>query len=189
MTKSQKTEWLLSTLLIPLFFFALYESIKNLDLFGNRGPAPLQTLSSILLLTALAAFIINYVIKVITAFISKRYSKKVLLIWCLGPVVITLGTLILINGAFSFNADFVFLNIFSIIGVLLMIGVYNVFYFYYWGEHKGIWISQFIYNIGAIALAMTEWAPHFIHNFYLSLLLPAIAVGYIEFYHKKKKEP
>lgn len=70
-----------------------------------------------------------------------------------------------------------------------MIGVYNVFYFYYWGEHKGIWISQFIYNICAIALAMTEWAPHFIHNFYLALLLPAIAVGYIEFYLKAKKEP
>jgi len=189
MTKSQKTEWLLSTLLIPLFFFALYESVKNLDLFGNRVPAVSEIVSYILLLGTLSAFLINYIVKIIVALISKRYAKKVLLIWCLGPVVITIGTLLLINGAFSFNADFVFLNILSIIGVLLMIGVYNVFYFYYWGEHKGIWISQFIYNIGAIALAMTEWAPHFIHNFYLALLLPAIAVGYIEFYLKKKKEP
>lgn len=189
MTKSQKTEWLLSTLLIPLFFFALYEGIKNLDLFGSRGPAASEIVSYILLLGTLAAFFINYIVKIILAFISKRYGRKVLLIWCLGPVVITLGTLLLINGAFSFNADFVFLNILSIIGVLLMIGVYNVFYFYYWGEHKGIWISQIIYNIGAIALAISEWAPHLIHNFYLGLLLPAIAVGYIEFYLKKKKEP
>ncbi|MBR1797285.1 MAG: hypothetical protein IJ757_04650 [Clostridiales bacterium] len=184
MTKNQKIEWALSCVLIILAFVALYESIKHLDIFGTQGPHPVQLISIIALFAAIAAWGVNYIIKVILAYVKKDQSRIVLLSWTLGPVIIAAGTALLVNGAISFNSQFRVFNLLSTVGVILMVLIYNVFFILYFGKGKA-YVSLVLYNIVSILLSLKNIS--FIHNYYLALLIPAIVFGYAELLLTSKK--
>lgn len=185
MSKLQKIEWITCIIMILLFIWAMFETLNNLDLFGTKEKSPFVFISVMAMLASVVFYLTLYIIRTIKAFINKTEGKAVRLTWTIGPFVIAIGTALLVNGPYSFRSEFVFLNILSVIGVILMIAVYNVFFFMYYGKRK-MYVSLVLYNIAAVALSYGQ--IYFIHNYYLLALIPSIVAGYTELFIRNKIE-
>lgn len=183
MSRIQKIEWISCIILILSFIMAMFVLMKNLDLFGTGETNPFEIISIMAMIASAVFYLAVYITRTVKVFLNKTEEKTVRMTWAIGPVVIAIGTALLVNGVNSFSPAFKFLNILSGIGVILMVAVYNVFFFMYYGRRK-MYVSLVLYNIAAIALS---WGHiYFIHNYYLMALIPAIVVGYTELFIKNK---
>jgi len=183
MTKIQKCEWisLIGILLsVPVLFFA---SLSNLDLYGTKPTSPFEVISFLLFGGFALFFAVIYIIKIIHAVVKKTEKLLTILIWSLSPILIIIATAALVNGATPvYDEGLKVLNIFTTIGVVLTCILYNVYFFFFWGSKKHMYITLILFNIAAWIAAYLALGISYLHNYYLMMLIPALTIGYLEYY-------
>lgn len=186
MTRCQKVEWLLSVLLIVFFILTMYAALQNFDLWGNSTTSPLEIFAIFALMAVAIAWVINYIIKIITSIKTGRDGRKIPLIWIFAPVFFTIATLVLINGTYGFSEGFDFLEVPAAFGIFITCIAYNIYFCVFFGKRTPMYVTLVLYNIAALGYAAAGNLIQFAHNVYLGFFIPAVIIGYLEFYIRER---
>ncbi len=181
MTKVQKCEWAALAGIILVFPVLLWVAIDNLDLFGMKDTSPAEIITFLLFFGVALFYLVTYIIRIIIDIVKKTMSFKLVLVRIIAPILIVIATVALVNGAAPFSEEFSYLTVFTVSGVVLTCVMYNVFFFFYWGT-KHMYFSLILFNIAALAVALNGLGVSYVHNYYLAVLIPALCIGYLEFF-------
>ena len=184
MTKNQKIEWLASGLILLSFFVLMCVAVRNLDLFGTKETDPLVIVAIIAFFSVCGVFIINYLIKTVLSLVRKDNGTVIPLIWISAPVSCGLISIFFANGMWSFNEEFVFFNILSVVFGVFEIIIVNIYYAVFYGKDRIMIFSQILFNAavwGYVFLNNIDSYIRLVHNVYLAMFIPAVFAGYIEF--------
>ena len=188
MTKLQKAEWISLVGLCLSAAFVSIMALLNMDIFGTEDATPVEVFSYILFFAFAAVFAILYIVKIVVAIKNGKDGLKIPLFWGWGPIAIGVLAANLVNGATPFSDTFAYLTPFTVVGVVLTCVLINAYFFFFWGKKDIMALTWVIYTIGVWVIAVKEGDIAYIHNYYLVFLIPALAVGYLEFFIRKKME-
>ena len=186
MTKIQKCEWAALAGMILAFPVLLWVAIDNLDLVGMKDTSPAEVITFLVFFGFALFYLVSYTIRIISDIVKKTMSFKLVLVRIIAPILIVIATAALVNGATPFNEEFSYLNVFTVAGVVLACIVYNVFFFFYWGT-KHMYVSLVLFNIAAWAIALKGLGVSYVHNYYLECLIPALCIGYLEYFIRTRR--
>lgn len=181
MTKVQKCEWAALAGIILVFPVLLWVAIDNLDLFGMKDTSPAEIITFLLFFGVALFYLVTYIIRIIIDIVKKTMSFKLVLVRIIVPILIVIATVALVNGAAPFSEEFSYLTVFTVSGVVLTCIMYNAFFFFYWGT-KHMYFSLILFNIAAWAVALKGLGVSYVHNYYLAVLIPALCIGYLEYF-------
>ena len=101
MSRIQKIEWISCIILILSFIMAMFVLMKNLDLFGTGETNPFEIISIMAMIASAVFYLAVYITRTVKVFLNKTEEKAVRMTWAIGPVVIAIGTALLVNGVNS----------------------------------------------------------------------------------------
>ncbi len=186
MSKNQKIEWITTAVLIVCVVSLGFAVILNFDLWGTSPVSPAEIILTVASIISAAVWLINYYVKTILALKRRTEPRFVAFVWLLAPLVISIGTSLLTNGANSFSGEFASWNIISSVGVFLMV-VALVFYFYMFFGKRHMWVSLVIYCLLSFVVTLIREDMDHMHNYYLMCLFPMIVLGYLELFIRNKR--
>ena len=176
--KYYKIELILSLAFIIATILFWYIAI---DSYGRDSTNIVAIVITIIWISIIIAFIINYIIKVI---LLDNIKTKILLI--ITPICGIIFSCIFVNGVLGFNNWLI--RLIGIVLEIIMIGLYNLFLFNYCGNSKRPYISLILYNIYAIAYCLNQTGLSYIHHYYLGGLIFFIPLSIIESQRSKIKD-
>ena len=183
MTKNQKIEWVLTGLVIAAWYVFMFVALQSFELFTSKPATAGEVISGIAFIALCGAFIINYMIKTVLSFIRKDNGKLVPCVWIFAPAACAVITCFLANGIWSFNKEFLFFNIISVVFGIAEIIIVNWYFAVFYGKGRIMLISMILYNaaVWAYVLSCPSARISYVHNIYLVIFIPAVFTGYIEY--------
>ncbi len=189
MTKNQKLEWALSGLIIASWYVLMFVVLQNFGLFASKPATAGEIISTLTFISVCGAFIINYIVKIILSFVRKDNGKLIPFVWIFAPAACAVISCFFANGIWTFNKEFLFLNIISVVFGVIEIIIVNCYYAVFYGKDRVMLISMILYNAAVWAYVLS--GSHttricYVHNVYLIMFIPAVFAGYIEFMVRTK---
>lgn len=175
MSKNEKIEWLTCISIVITFILCIYIGISNMELFSDSPPTFLEIILFGLLAFEIIVLIISYIYKLIN-----EKDKVIRLIWIVCPIIAIVFSMVFENGIYSFNKEFMPLNVLSIILEIIMVLLYNIYFFVYFGKTRRMYVTLFTYNVAAFIISVKTAGIIYIHHYYLAFFILAIILGYAE---------
>lgn len=162
-----------------MFVYIVGISLSSFNIFESGVSESLFALLVYSLIGVIIIFIVNYIIK-----IFKEKNKDTKIIWSVIPILAILFTCIFPNGMIA-SSNIIF-NIVSVALGIVMMFLYNVFFYFYYGNNNTCYITLVLYNVATIISSVLGVGINYINNYYLAYLLIFIDIGYLELLIKNK---
>ena len=178
MNKCQKSEWI-SSGIIAVGYLLIY----LLQYSGHFTGTALSLILSLLYLIAIPWLAVTYIVRLIKDYLHREESLLHLLLRAVLPVCIY---------SLDYCIFYAKLGATELVAGTIMLAVLcNAVFFLYYGQSRVMWVSLAMYNAGAWMYFLIAHGSTLsnisVGRYYVELLLPAIAVGYTEYFVRVKK--